>query len=398
MAWVEKRGAKYVGFFRDATGKKHRGGSADKPRAALKAAQDRETDVRRGTYVDDTNLTFGDYFEKDWLPNRIGELNSLATWRSHYQGYLKPAFGSMPLSKVTAPVVQRWVVSLQKGVGRRGKPLAPSTIVAIHRTLATTLGARKGVSAVRDGLIAKSPCEGTTLPVVDRKMPATYEVNEIALLMEALPEYWRPLVALAADSGLRWGELLGLQVNDFTADFASFTVQRSLVQLTKADVEAFAPGADSRFIIKPRPKNRRSRKVALLPDAATVVQKMVRERRLFPIDRLFSMPDGDGMPRRSTQWPTGVPVGRSYFRAHVWVPAHERTVYKDKPLKVRKVHALRASHITWLLAGGADVATVMQRVGHADLATTQLYVGMMADADRRALDALEITRKRAQGE
>jgi site-specific recombinase XerD len=39
------------------------------------------------------------------------------------------------------------------------------------------------------------------------------------------------------------------------------------------------------------------------------------------------------------------------------------------------------THASWLLAGGADLKVVMNRMGHAQLATTQRYLHTLPDAD-----------------
>ncbi|MGZ5417738.1 MAG: tyrosine-type recombinase/integrase [Nocardioides sp.] len=134
--------------------------------------------------------------------------------------------------------------------------------------------------------------------------------------------------------------------------------------------------------MKPRPKGRKDRLVAISPEISQLVLALIAERSLGPEDRLFSMPDGTA-PKRSEAWPTGVPIGRSYFREYVWKPAHDRS-----GLELRRFHDLRGSHITWLLSGNADIVTVMKRVGHNRMSTTQLYLTALADADERALDAL----------
>ena len=52
------------------------------------------------------------------------------------------------------------------------------------------------------------------------------------------------------------------------------------------------------------------------------------------------------------------------------------------------MHDLRHAHASWLLAGGSDLASVMDRLGHAHIQTTQQYLHPPADADQRNLDAL----------
>lgn len=53
-----------------------------------------------------------------------------------------------------------------------------------------------------------------------------------------------------------------------------------------------------------------------------------------------------------------------------------------------RVHDLRHAHASWLLAGGADLKSVMERMGHSQIKTTQKYLHTLPDTDQRNLDAL----------
>ena len=53
-----------------------------------------------------------------------------------------------------------------------------------------------------------------------------------------------------------------------------------------------------------------------------------------------------------------------------------------------RVHDLRHAHASWLLAGGADLKSVTDRMGHAQIQTTQKYLHTLPDTDQRNLDAL----------
>jgi site-specific recombinase XerD len=55
---------------------------------------------------------------------------------------------------------------------------------------------------------------------------------------------------------------------------------------------------------------------------------------------------------------------------------------------------LRHAHASWLLAGGADIQIVKERLGHATIATTERYLHTLPDADETALDALSAIRNR----
>ena len=53
-----------------------------------------------------------------------------------------------------------------------------------------------------------------------------------------------------------------------------------------------------------------------------------------------------------------------------------------------RVHDLRHAHASWLLAGGADLQVVKERLGHASIVTTEKYLHSLPTADETALDAL----------
>jgi integrase len=392
MGYAEKHGRGFRGRFRGANGKLQiarnpvtgKNGLFTSKRKAEQAAADEEAKIRSGGWIDPAlgKMTFSDYFENHWYPNRVAEKNTLQGYMSHYNKTLKDAFGSMALARITPAVVQRWVAAEQRAGTGAG------TIKAKHRTLQTCLAGQKGVSALRDGLIQTNPCKGTDLPVVDKRKKSIYTVEEVDALMATIGPWWTLLVLLGAESGLRWGELLGLEVRDFAENFRVITVGHTIIEITSKLTDNGTP-----YEVKPRPKGKLPRVVAVADPVATLVKATVRERQLFPADRLFSMPCANGLPERTPEWPGGLPVGRSYFRNSVWHPVHvEAGIERGR----RRFHDVRGSHLSWLLAGGADVVTVMERAGHEDLATTMAYVNAMPDKDKRALDALANMQKQAR--
>jgi integrase len=75
----------------------------------------------------------------------------------------------------------------------------------------------------------------------------------------------------------------------------------------------------------------------------------------------------------------------------VWYPACESAGLAVRP----RFHDLRHAHASWLLAGGADLQVVKERLGHASIITTQRYLHTLPDADETAIDAFSRVRNRS---
>lgn len=390
MASVEQRGQSFRAEYR-VNGRKIKTKSYPTKRQALEAAHDQESQARNGTWFDSRagRVTFSVYFEEQWFPNRQGEVRTKTEYWSCYQANLHDAFGHMELRKILPSTIQGWVTKqLEEGA-------SPATIRARFKVLQVCLAAKKGASARQDRLIQFNPCEGVQLPPIPEREVTILEPDQVDEVFEHLDPWWRLLPLFISETGLRWGEVMGLTLEDFTLDYRQVNVRRTIVE-TKIETT----GNGTRFMWKDSTKTRKARKIALPPSVSHAVKDLVAERELKPGDRLFSMPDRStkwrGVPfevpepkvLRTDVWPGGVPIGARYHR-DIWDAA-----VGAAGLPHRTVRDLRASHISWLLAGGADLATVMERVGHTRFQTTRRYTAALSDADDRALEALDNLRAR----
>ena len=240
------------------------------------------------------------------------------------------------------------------------------------------------MSAVNDGLIETSPCDRVQLPRVPRKKKQKYTVAEYERLVERVDRWWRPMIVVMAETGIRLGEAQGLEARDFAG--RSLHVERTIVELSKRLSAKLDQGNQTQWILKPFPKDGEPRDVLLTEETAQMVKDLIRTRELFPGDRLFPMHDGQGKPLRTPEWPNGRPVTRTVLQG-VWRRAH------GDDIPVRRLHDLRGSMISWMIMGGADFGAVMNRAGHSRLSTTQGYFDQFADAQERALRGLEIARR-----
>lgn len=445
MAHIEQHGRGFRGVYHDAEGRRHRTPTVGTRREAKLSAEEQERKVRAGSWLDPAlgRTTVGTYVVDHWLPNRGGELNTRASYESHWRA-IEPRFGSTELRRITTSAVQGWVTEMVAA------GVTPGTIRSRVVFLQTVLAAKRGASAMRDGFIEKNPCWGVSVPTVPSREVQIFEPDEYDRLVAAVDPFWSPLIVVAAETGLRWGELMGLRVLDVDPDFAALHARRTIVQTTKA-----LSGTGTPFAWKDYPKGRRPRRLALTPEAAESICTVISDQALASTDRLFSMPTRAATPRRvkvtldagiiqrlgtfegvngqayahgtingyasgrcrcryckqaasdyryrrlhavtdtpinrylrTPEWPEGLPVDRSYFREKVWRPT---LVAAQVP--TRRFHDLRASHISWLLAMGVDLPTVMDRVGHREFETTMRYTRSLSSADEKVLQAMRRVRR-----
>jgi integrase len=143
--------------------------------------------------------------------------------------------------------VRAWVAELSA-------ELAPATTVNAFRWFATIRRA-----AVTDRLIPMSPCDGVKLPRIERDLIVPFTTEQVLELVGAAPERFRALVVTAASSGLRQGELLGLDVARVDWLGRTIRVDRQLVTPAQG-APSFAP-----------PKTGASRQVVPVADEVLAV-------------------------------------------------------------------------------------------------------------------------------
>lgn len=360
MGFIRTRNGKHQAIYVDPTGRKRSAGTFSTKKAARDAIKDAEAALTVGQWIDprDGRTTFRQYVETIWTPNRLVRPTTAATETGHLSKHLMPTFGHLPLAQITPTVIQGWVTrTLNAG-------LSPKSVRNIHGTLRAVLR-----RAVIDRCIDHNPAAVTELPMVPATSLMILTPEQVDLLWSKIAKGSLPLLMLLCETGMRWGESQALKVGDVDFLRRTILIAHSMGEVSKKTV-------DERFVVGPT-KSNRVRRVKVSEDVIRVLAAHVAERKLGPDDLLVGA-------TASRPW------SRGNFHNRVWQPAREKA---DLP-KVR-LHDLRHTHASWLLAGGADLKVVMDRLGHSNLSTTQRYLHTMPDADDIALDALERVRQRA---
>ncbi|MGH3366676.1 MAG: tyrosine-type recombinase/integrase [Nocardioidaceae bacterium] len=368
MAWIKERkgarGISFTGCYRDSEGRERSAGSFSTRRAAERAAQREEQKVLAGSWHDATRgeITFKNYVEHEWLPNKHLEISTLAAYRSYLNKQFYPAFGTRRLNKLTPALIQDWVTTAKH------QGLSPRSIKKYHVLLSSIFR-----RAVADQILVRNPCEHTELPkVIARKSP-TLSPDEFDQLISAVPERYRLMVETFIETGTRWGELVALRPRHIDFLRRTLTVEETIVEISMTHSPT-----GQRFIPKPYPKDNESRTFGVRQDWLDAIAEHINTEQLGRDDLLFTTK-------------VGTPISRNSFRTHVWLPAVKVSGI-DYPVRI---HDLRHAHASWLLAGGSDLKSVMDRLGHAQIQTTQKYLHALPDADQRNLEALNrITHRR----
>ena len=183
------------------------------------------------------------------------------------------------------------------------------------------------------------------------------------------------MVETAINTGLRWGELIALKPRDLDLTTGKLTVQETIVEVS---IKNSPTG--QRMLTKAYPKDNEPRTTGIPPELVAQLGDYIADRRLKPDVLLFATREG-------------TPFSRNTFRTRVWRPA---VAASGVDFDVR-VHDLRHAHASWLLAGGSDLKSVMDRMGHAQITTTQKYLHTLPDADEKNLTALDRIRSSRPG-
>jgi integrase len=216
-------------------------------------------EVDAGSFADPGRLTVAAYMRDRWLPHQRTRLRD-RTWR-RYEGLLDrhilPAIGSVPMAKLRPAHVQA-VVDAMTGAG-----LAPRTVVQGYRVLSSALR-----QAVRWQLLGSNPAAAASPPRPERARLSIPDADAVSRIIAASGSDWfHVAVVLAASSGMRRGEVLGLCWQDVDLD-------GGLVRISSA----LEPVGDELVLVDP--KTSRARRPIELPDGTMSMLRRLRRTRL----------------------------------------------------------------------------------------------------------------------
>lgn len=295
---------------------------------------------------DGYQLTAGDptlgAFLKHWLETSVKPSCRPKT----YTGYasivekrIVPRLGKLKLSKVTPAAIQGLYADLA------AEGLTARSIVNTHAVLRRALN-----QAVKWNMIPRNPAKAVDAPRAERSEIRTLTREQVDQFL-AFTEHDRhhALYVLAVTTGMRLGELLGLQWGDIDLDEARLQIRRSLQH------------QKGRGYVFTEPKTKRSRRTVMLSQRAVVALREHRRRQLA--ERLAF--EGQWLnPELVFPNSWGGPLDGG------WVTTRFKGLLRAAGLPVIRFHDLRHTAATLLLEQGTHPKIVSDMLGHATISLT----------------------------
>jgi integrase len=331
------------------------------------------TEIKNGTSVDPSRMTVAAFLER-WIEHMEGQVSP----RSHERygelcrKNLAPLLGGVGLTKLQpAHISQAYARALAGGRRDGTGGLSPRTVHHMHRVLREALQ-----QAVRWQMLARNPADAVRPPKVERKQMQTLDAEGTVTLIDTArgTNLFMPIL-LGVLCGLRRGEITALRWRSIDLDRSQLSVIASTEQTNLG-------------IREKETKSGKSRTVAL---PSLIVDELRRHRvaqaegllragvRLTDDAHVVAREDGQPLQPRSL---THAFV--KFLRQHDLAPI--------------RLHDLRHSHATHMLAAGVHPKIAQERLGHSSVSVTiDLYShvlpGMQAEAvskvDAALRDALD---------
>ena len=310
-------------------------------------------DLETGNIITTSAMKVSDWMNI-WLTNYLPNIEQ--TTKEGYEEkinlYIKPSLGHLPINAIKNQNIQAWVNNLHK----RG--LAPKTIRNAYNNLNASLK-----KAVILRMIPHNPCEGTVLPKLQHYQAQVYAPATIQQALAAadnMADYL--IVLLGATLGLRRGEMAALQWKDvdFTKGIVSITQNRVHVKNS---------------VVQKAPKSKAGNRII---KAGQDVLSALRDAKATYDDAVATTPGFKNMGFVLCK-ETGEP-----FHPDSITQRWERFVAKHNLPPIR-LHDLRHSNATALIAAGVSPKVVQHRLGHANVnITLNTYTHVLPSMDEDA--------------
>ena len=299
-------------------------------------------EIDEGTYMDVPRLKTADWLNT-WVEEYIGNVKPAT--RKSYQDHVRlniiPYVGAVPLSKLTAAMIQQMYNELQTEKG-----LSPKTIKNVHGVLHRALE-----QAQKMGYIRNNPLATVTLPRIGKKQIKPLEDDELCtFLKEIRGDTYELVYFVTVFTGLRQGEVLGL-----TWDCVNFEKHTLLINKQHSKKKGTCEYCFSSL------KTARPR----LIEAADGVMDALKKQQIRQQRWAARLKDGW---ENSDNLVFTTETGRYLCNQTVYLAF--KKVMRRLHLDATRFHDLRHTYAVNRLKSGDDIKAVQENLGHQTAAFT----------------------------
>ena len=307
--------------------------------------------------------------QRTWVAPERGRI-TLAAWSEQYMTtvvHLRPTsislyerelvhilarFGRTQLAQLDPLAIQAWLAQLLAG------GMASSSVHRKYGVLRRILQV-----AVRKGVIATNPCTAVDPPTLEAGEMSFLNPSELASLVEEIDPWYQAFVYTAAETGMRWSELVGLRRR-------GVDLLRRSIAVTEQMVLVWQKGRPGRWV-RQKPKTKAgTRSISISAFLAERLGEQLASR---------SQPGLDGLVFVNKR---GGPVGSSIFHTRHWAPAR-RAVGLDG----LRFHDLRHTAVALAISQGAHPKAIQRRMGHSTInMTLDRYGHLFPELDEQIAD------------
>ena len=344
---------------------------ADTQDAAIKARDELKAQLAKGIDVGNADALVGEFLD-EWPHDAVKGRVSPKTYKSYAEIvrlHLKPSIGHVKIGKLNQQHVMR-MLNTKSDAGLSGR-----TVQYIRAVLRTALN-----DAMRWDYVHRNVAELVRPPRVEkRERRYLSRPEEIALLESVKGDPLAHLYLVAVRTGLRQGELLGLQWEDIDFERLELRVRRNVIRLKiERDSDGSALTAGWQFA---PPKTERSRRT--IPITLEVSQALRRQREQVYGEYGLKRVAGSRWQEHHLVFPSelGTPMEPSNltrrFRRHCAAIAIDGMTF----------YGLRHTAASRMATSNIPPRVAMELLGHSQIATTmEIYSHVSTDEMRRALE------------
>ena len=315
-------------------------------------------------------VTLGSWLDQ-WIVNirETVKPKTLERYKSLINVNIKPyALADEVLTAMTANTLQKHFNELLAHGGASKQGLSPRSVNATRRLLIGALD-----SAMLEGVIQMNIARFSKSIKADppKLMVLNHEQGK-TLIKKALhrSRFSWAIIVLGLGTGMRIGEIFGLEWKNVDLDKRTLTVERTVVT-TKSGI-----------LIQDSSKTKTSRRTILLPDN---VVYMLKRLKLWQKVRDIRL----GTHYSTSPWvlsnPQGKPRSPSSFSGHDFKQLLDEAGIDRK----FRIHDMRHTHATWLLESGVNIKVVSERLGHSSIRITlDTYAHVGQSMQEEAVKAL----------